>query len=86
MPRAAKPKIKMSDLKVGYRITYKAGGKVSRLEGMAGKVVPATITFLDPKHDIIHVMPDYRKKPGAEFRNMGGSLDLDQILTVTVDK
>lgn len=30
-----------SSLKKGMNVRYKAGGKVSRLEGMAGKIVTA---------------------------------------------
>lgn len=45
----------------GYRISYIAGGKLSRLEGKKGQRVEATVQLVDGND--IHVMPDYRKLP-----------------------
>ena len=67
--------------KVGDRITYKAGGKVSRLEGMAGKIVKATITRVRKidGEQMLSVDPDYRQKPNAKF-TMGAAITDSQVI------
>ena len=67
--------MKFEDVKVGQRVQYKPAGKCARLEGMAGKLVTATVTYIDPKEpEFVSVMADYRKLEGATFKDMGSSV------------
>ncbi len=75
----------MQVFKVGDRVEYKAGGKVSRLEGVAGKWMPATVTAFDTKTGDVHIDPDHRQKPDADFQGMGAVTTNDPKLIRPLD-
>lgn len=68
---------KHATIEIGDTVMWKAGGKVSRLDGVAGKTVYGTVESIDGSGDI-HVRKDYESMvPKAR-------LELDQILGVTL--
>ncbi len=74
---------KLSDFKVGQRITFKAAGKVAKLEGTAGKVIPATVTELRPgESNPIVVLSDHRREPGAAWYGLQSVLPLSQVRSI----
>ena len=70
-----------SPAKVGQRVSWKAGGKVSRIEGVAGKVVWGSVTEVNKAEGRLSVMPDHRTLPGAMF-TMGTCVEFAQVLAV----
>lgn len=66
-------------VKVGDIVFYKGAGKMARCEGMAGKIVQATVErvccdreSLDVYGEaMLSVMPDHRTLTGADFHNLG---------------
>ncbi len=64
---------------VGDRVSFKAAGKVARLEGMSGKRVMATVTSTEIHDGMISVMSDYRNKPAAMFPGMGSLVPIEKL-------
>ena len=66
---------------VGCRISWKAAGKVARLEGKAGQVVTGKVRSLDG--DNLVVDADHRQNPKADFPFMGCSVRIADVLSVS---
>jgi hypothetical protein len=67
---------------IGQRVQFKPAGKCARLEGMAGKLVTATITALHPEENAVSLMADYRTLPGATFKDMGSFVETKKLKAI----
>lgn len=75
--------MKFEDVKVGQRVQYKPAGKCARLEGMAGKIVTATVIDVNPNSpEFVSVMADYRQLEGATFKGMGSSVPTKNLKAI----
>lgn len=60
-------------INIGDKVTYRAAGKVARLEDKAGRMVTGTVMGRDNEGNL-HVLPDHRTLPGAVFPNLQASV------------
>ena len=74
-------KINFTEFAPGKRVSWKAGGKVSRLEGTAGKVVWGTIKQVNKSEQQLTVKPDHRAMPDSMFK-MDASVAFQQVLAL----
>lgn len=80
------PDFKLSDFKVGSRITFKAASKLARLEGLAGKVIPGTVTELRPGESMpIVVLSDHRREQGSAWYGLQSVLPLSQVRSIEAE-
>ena len=70
----------MNELKIGQRVSFKASGKVARLEGVSGKVVSGVITGFHADLDLVSVLADYHTVPGVRNFNMGSAVAVSKII------
>jgi hypothetical protein len=66
-------------MEVGQRISYKAKGKLARLEQKAGKVVTGVIQRIGDDATVT-VLPDYRTEVGAIFKNLAAVIETKAII------
>ncbi len=67
---------------VDQRVSWKAGGKVSRLEGVAGQVVWGTVVAVHADRSTLGVTPDHRLPKLATFHGLDASVEFSQIIQV----
>ena len=73
--------LQASPAKVGQRVSWKASGKVSRIEGVAGKVVWGKVKRVNRAELALTVMPDHRTLPNALFK-LDARIEFRQVLEV----
>lgn len=66
-------------VKEGQRITYKAKGKLARLEGKAGQWVTGVVLGLRGDENAVLVMPDHRTVEGAVFKDLAAIIEVKAI-------
>ena len=66
-------------IQIGSRVQYRAAGKIARLEGMAGQLVWGTVLRIQAGE--VSLIPDYRTKPDATFRDLAAVLAISDIVT-----
>lgn len=73
-------------VEVGQRITWKAAGKVARLEGKSGQLVTGVVMGIRGDDMSVMVMPDHRTIPGAVFPNLAAMVEIKDIKKPKVAK
>lgn len=66
-------------MEVGQRISYKAKGKLARLERKAGQIVTGVIQHIGDDATVT-VLPDYRTDLGAVFKNLPAVIETKAIV------
>ena len=65
---------------VGDAVSWKAAGKIARLEGKAGQIVSGEITEVHLETNDLSVMPNHRLPDDAAFNGMGARVSMAKII------